>query len=118
MEQFLAGGFLQQVAARALHERLAHIGGVVVHREDENRRIRRCLLDLGCNLETAAPGHGDIKQNDVRLFQARHPHRFLRATGFVFDRDVRFGVEEPTQARTDERVVVNDQDADHNPTRL
>ena len=64
------------------------------------------------------PRHRDVKQNDVGLVHARHPHRLLAATCFVFYRDVRFGVEKATQAGTDKRVVVNDQDADHNPNRL
>ena len=117
-EQFLVGRLFQQVAGRALGERLMHVGGVVVHREDEDRRLGRGPLDLGRSLETAGPRHRDVKQNDVGLVHARHPHRLLGATRFVFDRDIRFGVEKATQARTDKRVVVNDQDADHNPTRL
>ena len=116
-QEFLVGGLFQQVAAGALLERLAHIGGVVVHREDENRRLGCGPLDLGRDLETAAPRHGDVEQNDVGLVQARLPHRLFCAPGFVFDRDLRVGVQEQTQAGTDKRVVVNDQDTNHNPTR-
>ena len=117
-EQLFVGGLLQQIAARALLERLAHVGGVVVHREHENRRLRSGPLDFGRDLETAAPRHRDVKQDHVGLVEACDPHRFLCATGFVFDGDVGFGVEEQTQAGTDKRVVVDDQDANHNPTRL
>ena len=117
-QELLVCGFLQQVAARALLERLAHVGGVVVHREDENRRLRSGPLDLGRDLETAAARHGDVKQDHVGFIQARLPHRLLCATRLVFDRDLRVGVQEQTQAGTDKRVVVNDQDANHNPTRL
>ena len=75
------------------------------------------LISAG-DLETAAPRHRDVQQDHVGLVQARLPHRLFCAPRFVFDRDLRVGVQEQTQAGTDKRVVVNDQDANHNPTRL
>ena len=64
-------------------------------------------------VEPAPPGHDDVEQDDVRLVQPRLADRLLGVARLVLDGDVLLGLEQQTQPRADERVVVDDQDADH-----
>src|SRR5581483_9277327 len=99
--------------ARPRGERLAHVARVVLHRENEDLRARRRLMDLGRRLEPAAPGHDDVEQHDVRLVQPGEPDGVVGAAALVLDDDVLLGFEEQAQAGAHQRMVVHDQHGNH-----
>jgi hypothetical protein len=107
------GCFFEDVAGGAGSERLAHVAGVVLHREHEHLRLGRVLQHIGDGLDTALPRHDDIHQDDVGLLGPRLEDGLLRVTGFADYLDPLFGVEHVPEPAPDNSVVIDDQDADH-----
>ena len=103
---------LQHVAGRAGGEGLAHVARVVLHREDEHLRVGRLLEHERHALDPALAGHDDVHQDHVRLLLARLEHGRADVAGLADHLDVGLGVEQEVQAGADDRVVVDDQDAD------
>ena len=87
----------------------------------ERTRIAACgcgPVDLGRNFEAAAPGHVDVSRTTSGLSKRAIRTACSALPASPSTVTSRSGVQEQTQAGTDKRVIVNDQDTDHNPTRL
>ena len=56
LDQLLVGGLLEDVAERAGLQRLAGEGGLVLHRQHDDRRLRRLLADRGIAARLDPPG--------------------------------------------------------------
>src|SRR5712691_13117172 len=104
---------LEHVAARARREGLAHVTRVVLHREHEHLRLGRFLEELRQRFDPALARHHDVEQHDVGLVRPHLEDRFTRVARLADDLEVVLGVEEHAQARADDGVVVDDDDAYH-----
>jgi hypothetical protein len=81
------------------------------------RRTPRGLLQqLGQDVDAALPGHDDVEEDDVGLERARAEDRVFCVTRLADDLDVLFVVEQHSQSGPHDRVVVDDDDADHSGT--
>ncbi len=69
------------------------------------------MQQQGNRLEPAAVRHHHVEQDDVRLRAARFEDGFTAGGGLAGDLDALRLVEQQAQARSDDRVVVDDQDA-------
>src|SRR5712691_300103 len=110
------GGFLEDVAMCPRRESLPHVTRIVLHREDQDFRLRRLFQKLRQYLDAAFAGHDDVEQDDVRLERASPKDRVLCISGLADHLDVILSVQEQTDARANDSVVVDEDDADHSGT--
>src|SRR5207342_3536326 len=104
---------LQHIAGGPRGERLADVGRVVLHRQHEDAGVGRLDPDLGGGIDAARPGHDDVEQHDVGLELARHPHGLLPIARLADCLEVVLALEEESEARPYDSVIVDDQDPDH-----
>ena len=81
-----------------------------VHAEDKNRHLRLGILQLADDIDPAAAGHGDIKDNDVPRLR---PNKLqcLRGGGRLAEDSIRPGFrQELAYAAADNGVVVGEED--------
>jgi peroxiredoxin Q/BCP len=112
LDELVVRGLLEQVAGGAGREGLAHVARVVLHRENEDLRLRRRLEDVRRRVETASARHDDVEKNDVGLVQAGEADRLFGVSGLVVDLDVGLRFEQETEPRPDKGVVVDHKDVD------
>ena len=62
----------QQVAAGTGADRLADLGLVLKHRQDDDPAVGRVAMHLGDGFEAAAAGQAEIEQQHVRPLTVRH----------------------------------------------
>ena len=104
------GRLLQHVAARAGGERLADVRRIVLHREHQHPPLR-CLDHVGAGFETRAPRHDDVEEHDIGLLEPRRADTRVAVARLTDDLDVLLAVEQEPQARSDNCVIVDDEDA-------
>ena len=68
-------------------------------------------------LDSVHSGHADVHQDDVRLELARAGDGFGPVACLADDVHVRFRFEDHPEARSDEALVVCQEDADHGSVR-
>ena len=107
--QLLENRTLSQVRHRAGAQRVPDVLLVVVHRDDDDARLRRDGHDQRSGLDAVQPRHGDVHQYDVGTMHG-HGGQCLVAVGrfdhFIDFRHVR---EEGAQAAAHKRVVVREE---------
>ena len=69
--------------------------------------------DAPRRLEAVELGHADVHQDDVGPQRAHLVDRLAAVRGLADDLDVGLGVEDHAEAGAHERLVVDEQDADH-----
>ena len=113
VDELLGRRVLEQEPARADSQRLVHVLVEVEGREDEDARALLLPVEQSAGrLEPVDVRHADVHQDHVRLHAVRGVHR-LRAVGrLADDLDVLLGVEDHPESRPNERLVVDDEDAD------
>ena len=82
-DQLRALGALEQVAAGAGAHRREHRLVVVVHRQHEDRDVRRRVDDPARGLDAVEPGHVDVHQHDVRVPGRDRGDRLLARRGLA-----------------------------------
>src|SRR5438034_3348030 len=107
--ELAAIGILEQIACRAVHERAPHRFVVAVHGDDDSARRGMLLCDPGSHLESVQSRHGDVEQRDVGLALTNEPQRFAAVARFRHHRDARQLREEREHARSDQCVIIRDQ---------
>src|SRR5665811_2328549 len=113
IDQFSARRLLQHVAAGSGRERLAHVAWIVLHREHQHLRRGRLLEQLRRHLDAALSGHHDVDENHVRLARASLEDSLAPVARLADGLDVGRRVEHVAQPGPHDRMVVDDQDADH-----
>src|SRR3954463_9598316 len=111
LHDLVVGGLLEDVAAGAGGERLAHVLRVVLHRKHADLHVRALLEQRRDRLDAALLGHHHVQQDHVRLGRARLEDRLARAAGLADGLEVVLGLQHEPQTRADDGVVVHDQDA-------
>jgi hypothetical protein len=107
---------LEQVARRAGLDRLVEVGLLVGDRQHHDLRARHDVLDRGAGLDPGAARHPHVHQDDVGEQGRGLGHRF-GAVGRLADHlDVRLLAEDHLETTAEERVVVDDEDADRLPS--
>jgi hypothetical protein len=81
-KQFRIHAPFQHVARGAGRKYGPQIGGVIVHREDENPRFRAIPHDLLKRQDTASPGHCEVHQCHIRSGFACCPNGLLSIGSF------------------------------------
>src|SRR3989454_6954444 len=107
--ELAAVGVLEQVAHGTCHERAPHRFVVAVHGDDDDARSRVFLCHPGGHFQAVESRHGDIQQRDVGLALTNEPQRFAAVARFRHHRDARQIREEREHARSDQRVIIRDQ---------
>src|SRR5215211_4593484 len=102
---------LEDIAAGPCRERLSHVGGVVLHRQDQHLRVGRLLEDRRSGLDSAPGRHDDVHEDHVGLLRAHLEHRRPGVARFADDLEVLLAVQEQLEPGADDGVVVDDHDA-------
>ena len=110
LHELRVGRLLEHVAARPGAERLAHVGRIVLHREHQHAPLRR-RDDLGARLDAGAAGHDDVEQDDVGLLEPGRADPVVTVARLADDLDVVLAIEQEAQAGADDRVIVDDENA-------
>src|SRR5439155_20190221 len=76
-------------------------------------RVRRLVQQLRKTLDAALTGHHNVEEDDVRLLRPHLGDRVVDVARLADDVDVRLRAQQHAQAGADDRVVVDDDDADH-----
>ena len=98
---------------RARGDRLPHRCRPGLRRHDDDPALRGGAQDLGDRLVAALPRQEQVDQDDVGLEDACSGDRLLGGSGFADGRDPVLLLEPQAQRGAKERVVVDEQDADH-----
>src|SRR5690242_15607353 len=80
-----------------------------MHAENEYFCIGGRGEDLARGLKPVQPGHGDIKNSQVRLEIRSHANRFIAILCFADNHPIAVTMKYPANAATNEFVVVGDQ---------
>src|SRR6478672_8902830 len=115
-DQLGVGGLLEDIAARAGLERLAHVARVMLHREDEYLRLRELVKDLWNDFDPALVRHHHVHQDNVGLRGSRLEDGIAGAPGLADCFQVVLSVDEHRQACSYDRMVVHNQDSDPHRT--
>ena len=108
---------LQHVAAGSGCESLAHVAGIVLHREDRAPSRPGCSCrSSGVTSIPLLPAEHDVHEHDVRLRASRLEDRLARVAGLADRLDVLLGVEEQAKPGPDDGVVVDDENPDAHRT--
>jgi hypothetical protein len=78
-----------------------------VHGKDKNLGVRHSLPDLTRDLHSVQLGHADIHDGHIGLQLLGHFNRFCPIGCFAHDFPAGAGLEEPTRATPDQRVIVS-----------
>ena len=116
VDDFRVGRLLQHVTARARGEGLAHVLRIVLHGQHQHLRLLRLFEDCGSGLDPTPARHDDVHQDDVGLVRAGLEDGFAKIARLGHDLDVVLRLEHATEAGADDRVVVDDEDADRHVT--
>jgi len=105
-------GVLQDVAGRAGLERRGDLLLLDEARHRDDLGLRSFGLDPADRGDAVHVRHQEIHQDDVGLEATGHRHALAAVGGLADNLDVVLEVEEDAQAHPDDRVVVDDEDAD------
>src|SRR5437773_4497308 len=103
---------LEQIAARARLQALAHAHVVGVHGQDEHLGALVALHDLARCLDAVQLGQRDVHHHDVRVHTLRHLDGAAPVARLTHDLDLVVGLEDATQALAYHGVVVDQEHAD------
>lgn len=112
--QEVAGtGVLQQVAGRARGEDVGNPLAVGERGERDDAGPRQLSQQQPGRRDAVEDGHRQVHEHHVRGGGGRGLESLLSVGGLAGHLDVGGGLEDGDQARPDELVVVDDEDADH-----
>ena len=111
-DDFDVGGLLEHVAARAGRECRTDVAWVVLHREDEDLRLRPLSQERRDHLEAVAVRHHDVNEDHVGFQAPGFEDRLTPGSGLADRLDVVLTAEQKRDPRADNGVVVDDQDLD------
>ena len=114
-EQLLRLGVLEQEAARAGADGREDVLVEVEGREHHHarRRVAVALDEVGGRGDAVEAGHADVHEDDVRGRDAERLQRVAAVAGLAHDGHVGLGVDDEPEACAHERLVVDEEDADH-----
>ena len=107
LQQLLVGGLLEHEAERAGLQRLAGEGGVVLHREHDDRGLVAQPRD---RLQARAAGHVEVEHEHGRPVRAGQPLGVGDGAGLRDHLQAFLVVDQHPQALADDGVVVGDHD--------
>jgi hypothetical protein len=113
VDQLGVGCSFGNVAVRARGDRLPHRCGPGLRRHDENSTFRGNSQDLGDCLVAARTRQEQVDQDVIGLQDACSCVRLLGGSGFADRRDSLFLLEPHAQRGAEDRVIVDEEDADH-----
>ena len=111
VDQLVAGRVLQHVAERAGAHCLSRECRVLLHREDDDRRLRRLLAQLRDGRQARALGEVQVEYEYTRPVRSNVPARRFQIAGFGDDLEPGLGFEHHPQAVSNHLVVVREHDA-------
>src|SRR4029434_9436231 len=98
-------GFLHQITTCTGAESAFGIEHFVVHRVDENRKLRIHRYEIFDQIQTAAAWKSDVGDDEIRLAPWNVGQRFLRALRSPATEESRLGIDERTHGVAHHRVV-------------
>jgi hypothetical protein len=110
--QLVRRPLLEQVPVGAGVEHAQDVLLVAVHRDDEHPHLGGVLLDRSRGLQTADVRETDIHQDDVRAQFDGEADRLTPGGRLADDREASVPLEDVADAGADDRVVVDEEDAD------
>src|SRR5436305_1587713 len=111
----VVGRLLEDVAAGARRERLAHVARFVLHGEDEHLRVWVLVLELGKGFQAGLLGHDEVEQDYVGVQRPRLEDGIAGVARLADRLQALLRLEQKPQAATDDGVVVDDEDPDAHP---
>src|ERR1043166_4618202 len=84
-----------------------------MHREDQDARPARDLLERGHQIEHAGPGHGHIEQHDVYQFLSQHLQEGVAVARLAHHADVGVLRQYRSQTVSHDLMIVGDDQANH-----
>ena len=115
-DQLLVDGLLEHVAEHAALDRLARVGGLVLHRQHDDPGLRRRVPKLGHRVGARTARHVEVEHQDVGLVPAHVAKRAVDVAGLGHHLEPLLGVEQEAQGATDDGVIVGKNDLDHRTT--
>ena len=115
LQQFRGLGVLQQEAARACPEGAEDVLVESEIRQDDDSHAVQSLIrdDLPGGLDAVDRGHLDVHQRDIRAVLRGERHRLLPVGCLGDHLNVVFGLKQGPDAAADQRLVVGEEDSDH-----
>ena len=113
LDELGVGGLLQDVAERARAERAAGVLRVLLHREDDGLGLRGALGDTRQRLQRRLlAGHVEVEHEHVGLWPEDGSQRPVDVRRLGDDLEAGVLVQQQPQARSDDRVIVGQDDGD------
>src|ERR1017187_9462283 len=109
LQKQIAGGLLQQHAARSQTHRAHHIAVVFRRRQDDHAGRKSVEIHLFEYAQTILLRHAQIEQENVRLQLSEHLRTLDAVGGLAHDLDVVRHFEQLAETVAENRVVVRDQ---------
>ena len=112
VDELLGRDVLEEKPARADPERVVDVLVHVERRQHHDLQPRTVLgQELAGRLDPVDVGHADVHEDDVRSQAPRLRDRLPAVRGFADNFHVLFGIEDHAETRTDEGLIVDDEDA-------
>ncbi len=112
-EQLVRRRRLQDVPIGPQRDRFRDTRVIVVHRQEQEARVRRGAAHLRSDLQTVATGHRDVEENDIGCVLRDQRQAFVSAAGFGHDLESVLCVDRLHEALPNKRVILNDDDSSH-----
>ena len=118
VHQLLWSAVLQQEPGGPRVESVEQVVVAVERGEDDDLGPGEPVVagDAAGRREPVAPGHADVHQHDVGQRLDRLAHGLVTVGRLADDGDVRLGVEQGAEPGAHQRLVVGEQDGDHDRT--
>jgi hypothetical protein len=110
--QLLVDGVLEDVALHPQLHGLARERGLGLHREHDDRGLRRCLEQLGDHAEAGAARHVEVEDQDIGLVGANVAGGVLGVAGLGDHLEALLRLEQQSQGSSDDGVVIGEHDPD------
>ncbi len=112
-DKLLGGNVLEQEPARADPERVVDVLVHVERGQHHDLRVGTIVTEQSASrLDPVDVGHANVHQHDVRPQATRLRNRLFPVRGLADHLDVLLSLEDHAEAGADERLVVDDQDAE------
>ncbi len=91
---------------------MQHLLDIIVRRQQDDSDLKAVCLDLAGDLDAIDPGQVDIDQGDIRAQFLEHRQRFFTTGALADHLQIGLGVDDVADTLPEERVVVDNDDAD------
>src|ERR1700742_4039821 len=112
-DEVRSGDVLEQEAAGARAQAGVDVVVEVERGQDEDPGAGKFRRDLAGRGDPVGAWHADVHEDNVRAQRPRHGDRGGAVARFADDLDVGLGVEDHLEPGPDQRLVIDDKDADH-----